>query len=74
MVNEVEVVNVNAETGKEFVFTIEDVISDVTLSQDGREEREDEEVMIVSGASVKVSQMVWKVQVGTVGRYVSTEM
>ena len=35
MVNEVEAENVNADTGKEFVFTIENVIGDVTLSQDG---------------------------------------
>ena len=32
MVNEVEVENVNAETGREFVFTIENVISVVALS------------------------------------------
>ena len=54
MVNEVEAENVNAETGKEFVFTIESVISDVTLSQDGCAERENGLVMIDSGASVKV--------------------
>ena len=35
MVNEVEVENVNAETGKVFVFTIESMINDVNLSQDG---------------------------------------
>ena len=51
MVNEVVV---NAETGKEFVFTIESVISDVTLSQGGCAEREDGLVMIDSGASVNV--------------------
>ena len=51
MVNEVEAENVIAETGKEFVFTIENVISDVTLSQDGCAEREDGLVMIDSGAT-----------------------
>ena len=50
MVNEV----VNAETGKYIGFTIENVISDVTLSQDGCVEREDGLVMIDSGASVNV--------------------
>ena len=54
MVNEVEVENVNAETGKEFVFTIESVINDVNLSQDGCAQREDGLVMIDSGASVNV--------------------
>ena len=54
MVTEVEVENVNAETGKEFVFTIENVISDVTLSQDGCAEREDGLVMVDGGASVNV--------------------
>ena len=54
MVSKVEVENVNAETGKEFVFMIENVISDVTLSQDGFPEREDELLMIDCGASVNV--------------------
>ena len=54
MVNEVEAENANAEPGKEFVFTIENVISDVTLSQDGCDERENGLVMIDSGASVNV--------------------
>ena len=54
MVNEVEAENVNAENGEEFVFTIENVINDVTLSQDGYAEREGELVMIDSGASVNV--------------------
>ena len=59
----------DAETRREFVFTIENVISDATLSQNGCEEREDGLVMIDSGASVNVcSQMVWKIQDGTVGR------
>ena len=35
MVNEVEVENVNAEPGKEYVYTIEHEINDVNLSQDG---------------------------------------
>ena len=52
--NEVEVENVNVETEKEFVFTIENVISDVTLSQDGCAEREDGLVVIDCGASVNV--------------------
>ena len=41
MVNEVEVENVNAELGKEHVYTIEHEINDVNLSQDGCVERED---------------------------------
>ena len=54
MVNEVEVENVNAELGKEHVYTIEHEINDVNLSQDGCVEREDGLVMIDSGASVNV--------------------
>ena len=54
MVNEVGADNASAEPGKEFVFTIENVISDVTLSQDGCDERENGLVMIDSGASVNV--------------------
>ena len=54
MVNEVEVENVNAEPGKEYVFTVENEINDVNLSQDGCVEREDGLVMIDSGASVNV--------------------
>ena len=54
MVNEVEAENVNAETGEEFVFMIENVINDVTLSQDGYAEREGGLVMVDSGASVSV--------------------
>ena len=57
MVNEVEAENVNDEKGEEFVFTIENVINAVTLSQDGCAEREDELVMIDSGASVNVCPM-----------------
>ena len=48
MVSKVEVENVNVETGIEFLFTIENVISDVTLSQDGCAEREDGLMMIDS--------------------------
>ena len=40
MVNEVEVENINAEPGKEYVYTIEHEINDVNLSQDGCVERE----------------------------------
>ena len=54
MVNEVEVENVNAELGKEFVFTVENEINVVNSSQDGCAEREDGLVMIDSGASVDV--------------------
>ena len=53
MVNEFEVENVNAEPGKEFVFTFESEINDVNLSQDGCAEREDGLVMIHSGASAE---------------------
>ena len=52
--NEVEVENVSAEPGKGFVFTVENEINDVNLSQDGCAEREDGLVMIDSGASVNV--------------------
>ena len=58
MVNEVEVENVNAQPGKEYVFTVENEINDVYLSPDGCVEREDGLVMIDSGASVNVSQVV----------------
>ena len=54
MLHEVEAENANVETGTEFVFPIENVISDVTLSQDGCAEREDGLVMVDSGASVNV--------------------
>ena len=54
MVNEVEVENVNAELGKEFVFTVENEINVVNSSQDGCAERGDGLVMIDSGASVDV--------------------
>ena len=65
MVNEVKVENVNAESGKEYVYTIEHEIHDVILSQDGCVEREDGLVMIDSGASVNVCPK-WKLQTGTV--------
>ena len=64
--NEVDVENVNAEPGKEHVCTIEHEINDGDLSQDGCVEREDGLVMIDSGASVNVSQVVWDLQTGTV--------
>ena len=54
MVNEVEAEDVNAKNGEEVVFTIENVINDVTLSQDGYAEREGGLVMVDSGASVNV--------------------
>ena len=66
MVNEVEVENVNTEPGKEFGDTVENDINDVNLSQDGCAEREDGMVIIDSGASVNVSQVVWELQTGTV--------
>ena len=53
MVNEVEVENVNAEPGKEYVYTMEHKINDVNLSQDGCVEREDG-LVIDRGASVNV--------------------
>ena len=65
MVNEVEVENVNAEPGK-FVFTAENEINDENLSQDGCGEREDGLVIIDTGASVNVSQVVWELRTGTV--------
>ena len=65
MVNEVESENANAEPGKEFVFTIESVISDVTLSQDGCDERENGLVMIAEPLSTCV-QSGLGIQNGTV--------
>ena len=44
----------NSDTAKEFVFAIENVVKDVSLSQSGCEVSEDGLVMIVSGASVNV--------------------
>ena len=54
MVNEVEVKSVNAEPGKEYVFTVENEVNDLNMSQDGCVEREDGLVMMDSGASVNV--------------------
>ena len=51
---------------EKFVFTIESVINDVNLIQDGCAEHEDGLVMIDSGASVNVSQVVWGLQAATV--------
>ena len=45
------------------MFTFENEINDVNLSQDGCAEREDGLVMIDSG---RVSQVVWELQAGTV--------
>ena len=44
----------DSDTAKEFVFAIENVVKDVTLSQSGCEVSEDGLVMIDSGASVNV--------------------
>ena len=67
MVNEVEVENVKAEPGKEYVFTVVNEINDVNLSQDGCVAREDGLVMIDSGAFVNVCPMLfWELQAGTV--------
>ena len=51
---------------KRIRVTVENEINDVNLSQDGCVEREDGLVMIDSGASVNVSQVVWELQAGTV--------
>ena len=53
--NEVEGAEVDSDTGKEFVFAIEIVVKDVSLSQIGCEVNEDCLVMIDSRASVNVS-------------------
>ena len=53
-VNEVEGAKVESDAGKEFVFAIENVVKDVSLSQSGCEVNEDGLVMIDSGASVNV--------------------
>ena len=54
IVNEVEGAKVESDAGKEFVFAIENVIRDVSLSQSGCEVHQDGLVMIDSGASVNV--------------------
>ena len=48
------------------MFTVENEINDVNLRQDGCAEREDGLMMIDSGASVDVSQVVWELQTETV--------
>ena len=53
-VNEVEGAKIDPDAAKEFVFTIENVVKDVSLSQSGCEGHEDGLVMIDSGASVNV--------------------
>ena len=53
-VNEVEGAKVDPDAAKEFVFTIENVVKDVSLSQSGCEGHEDGLVMIDSGAWVNV--------------------
>ena len=52
--NEVEGAKVESDAGKEFVFAIENVIRDVSLSQIGCEVHQDGLLMIDSGASVNV--------------------
>ena len=52
--NEVEGATVDSDARKEFVFAIENVVKDVSLSQCGYEVHEDYLEMIVSGASVNV--------------------
>ena len=53
-VNEVEGAKADSDAAKEFVFAIENVVKDVSLSQFGCEVNEDGLVMIDSGASVNV--------------------
>ena len=63
MVNEVEVENVKAEPGKEYVFTVVNEINDVNLTQDGCVAREDGLMMIDSGAFVNVCpKWFWELQ------------
>ena len=45
---------VDSDAATEFVFTIENIVKDVSLSQSGCEGHEDGLVMIDSGASVNV--------------------
>ena len=52
--NEVEGAKVDSDAAKEFVFTIENIVKDVSLSQSGCESHENGLVMIHSGASVNV--------------------
>ena len=44
----------DSDAAKEFVFTIENIVKDVSLSQCGCEVHEDGLVMIDSGASINV--------------------
>ena len=53
-VNEVEGAKVDSDAAKEFVFTFENIVKDVSFSQSGCEVHEDGLVMIDSGASVNV--------------------
>ena len=52
--NEVDGAKAEPDTAKEFVFVIENVVKDVSLSQSGCEVSEDGLVMIDSGVSVNV--------------------
>ena len=52
--NEVEGAKVDSDAAKEFVFTIGNIVKDVSLSQSGCEVHEDGLAMIDSGASVNV--------------------
>ena len=53
-VNEVDGAKAEPDTAKEFVFAIENVVKDISLSQSGGEVSEYRLVMIDSGASVNV--------------------
>ena len=52
--NEVEGAKADSDAAQEFVFAIENVVKDVSLSQCGCEVNEDGLVMVDSGASVNV--------------------
>ena len=52
--SEVEGAKVDADTAKEFVFTIKNIVKDVKLSQSVCESHEDGAVMIDNGASVNL--------------------
>ena len=52
--NEVEGAKVDSDAANEFVFTIENDVKNVSLSQSGCEVHEDSLVMIDSGASLNV--------------------
>ena len=53
-VHEVEGAKVDSAAGEEFVFAIENVVKDVSLSRSGCEVNEDGLVLIDSGASINV--------------------